>query len=120
MSLVCARGVLGMAVVDQCAVFGVGVLGTSLCKQLLQDSDVKRVVGITKSTTRHAEIREQIGSDGNDARFELVTSTEEKFPNVVFCAPPSGFDDYPKAVEDAVSKLWDGTGVFAFTSSGSM
>jgi hypothetical protein len=40
----------------------------------------------------------------------------------VFCAPPSGFDDYPEAVRDAVTNIWDKSsdGVFVFTSSGGM
>lgn len=47
----------------------------------------------------------------------------EKFKNVVFCAPPSGFDDYPSAVKDSITNLWEGPsggGVFIFTSSGGM
>ena len=121
--VVSGMAVKNVAVGDQCAVFGVGVLGTSLCKQLLEDTDMKRIVGITKSTTRHDEIMKEIGSgsDKDPSRLELTTKFgDEKFPNVVFCAPPSGFDDYPKAVEDAIANLWDGTGVFAFTSSGSV
>jgi len=45
---------------------------------------------------------------------------EEKFANVVFCAPPSGFDDYPGAIKEAADNLWAGPdqGRFVFTSSG--
>jgi hypothetical protein len=72
-------------------------------------------------------------------RFRLLTSDEaynniqEKFDMVVFCAPPSGFDDYPQAVHDAIERLWkkrpnDATqsageqqhGLFVFTSSGAV
>lgn len=45
------------------------------------------------------------------------------FDNVIFCAPPSGFEDYPGAVEYAASELWSGIesgGTFVFTSSGGM
>jgi len=87
------------------------------------------VTGITKTTTRHESIRKTIGSLSND-RFHLRTyddadeATEEaskKYTNVVFCAPPSGFDDYPGAVKDAMDNLWagpDAGGTFVFTSSG--
>lgn len=42
------------------------------------------------------------------------------FKDVVFCAPPSGFDDYPAAVKEAAAQLWSGSasGSFVFTSSG--
>jgi hypothetical protein len=63
---------------------------------------------------------------GESDRFVLKTGEEvegAKFQNVVFCAPPSGFDDYPAAVEDAITNLWAGPsegGAFVFTSSGGM
>jgi hypothetical protein len=50
-------------------------------------------------------------------------SKGQKFDNVVFCAPPSGFEDYGGAVEDAVANVWSGLengGTFVFTSSGGM
>jgi hypothetical protein len=48
---------------------------------------------------------------------------DKSFDTVIFCAPPSGFDDYPGAVEHAASTLWSGLengGSFVFTSSGGM
>lgn len=116
----------------ECAVVGVGVLGTSLCKQLLRDPDLKdwKVTGITKSTKRHEQIlKEVLGEDDRYSdRFGLRTADDnndnKKFNHCVFCAPPSGFDDYPAAVKDAVDNLWLGQidenigGAFAFTSSG--
>ena len=101
-----------------CAVVGVGVLGTSLCRQLLQDN--WQVTGITKTTSRHEQLYQQLGS----TNFHLtVQAKDEKFDHVVFCAPPSGFDDYPAAVGEAAETLWkgpDGGGVFVFTSSGAV
>ena len=50
-----------------------------------------------------------------------------RYRDVVFCAPPSGFDDYPMAVDEVASSLWSGPsssssggggGTFVFTSSG--
>jgi hypothetical protein len=85
--------------------------------------DSRKVTGITKTTNNHGSIREAIG---NNDRFQLVTMDAcqgQQFDNVVFCAPPSGFDDYGGAVEDAVSNVWSGLengGTFVFTSSGGM
>lgn len=117
------------------AIVGCGVLGTSLCKQLLSHPDFasRSVTGITKSTGRHGAIRSQVlggdGDGGNDGeRFQLMTMDDalsryagHPFKDVVFCAPPSGFDDYPSAVKDAATRLWSGAasgGSFVFTSSG--
>lgn len=81
------------------------------------------VVGITKTNNRHANILSEIGP--ND-RFQVKTldeCEEMKFQNVVFCAPPSGFEDYAGSVKDCITKIWAGPsagGVFVFTSSGGM
>jgi len=110
------------------AVIGCGVLGTSLCKQLLESPDFsdRQVIGITKTTNRHESILESVGCSSSD-RFRVMTLEEVKdkcrFQDVVFCAPPSGFDDYGAAVTSAVTDLWSGpseggTGSFVFTSSG--
>jgi hypothetical protein len=80
------------------------------------------VTGITKTTNNHESILASVG--GASDRFEVKTGDECKgrnYQNVVFCAPPSGFDDYPAALEDAITNLWAGSsegGVFVFTSSG--
>jgi nucleoside-diphosphate-sugar epimerase len=104
------------------AVIGCGVLGTSLCKQLLESPDFasRTITGITKTSNRHESILKQVG---DNERFALKTADEiqgQTFRDVVFCAPPSGFDDYPEAVRDAVTNIWDKSsdGVFVFTSSG--
>jgi nucleoside-diphosphate-sugar epimerase len=112
---------------SRCAVVGVGVLGTSLCQQILSSPDFAdtTVTGITRTTNNHESIREQVGAANSD-RLLLTTSDEaadrgEKFRDVCFCAPPSGSDDYPAAVADAIKNLWagpEGGGVFVFTSSG--
>ncbi len=77
------------------------------------------------------------GGEVND-RFQLVTMEEvlastSTFRDVVFCAPPSGFEDYPSAIESAATRLWTGipnnnggegeeevVGSFVFTSSGAV
>ena len=77
---------------------------------------------MTQSTTRHPLILETVGSN----RFSVQTYDAidgKRFRDVVFCAPPSGSNDYPGAVEDAISNVWAGPeagGSFIFTSSGGM
>eukprot|EP00986_Skeletonema_menzelii_P020260 scaffold30667_cov166-Skeletonema_menzelii.AAC.1 len=111
------------------AVVGCGVLGTSLCKQLLSHPDFasRSITAITKSTARHDDIRKQVlQSDIDSDRFTVKTfddvleTSSSSFQDVVFCAPPSGFDNYPSAVKEAAEKLWaaDKSGSFVFTSSG--
>lgn len=116
---------------NNCAVIGVGVLGTSLCRQILEAPEFSdaTVTGITRTSDRHDAIRSDVGWPLTDDRFRLVRSEDflrlegQKFGNVVFCAPPSGFDDYAAAVKEATEKYWAGPeagGVFVFTSSGAV
>jgi len=144
---------------DSIAIVGCGVLGTSLCKQLLSCPDFQSksgrfivsqnlllsimmcaqmqilahslthshllnlVTAITKTSNNHASILNAVGEHQN---FNIVTldniPKEEKYANVIFCAPPSGFEDYPGAIKDAADNLWAGPdqGRFVFTSSGGM
>lgn len=80
-------------------------------------------MGITRTNARHADILAEVGETD---RFRVATIEDcagEKYKNVVFCAPPSGFDDYPAAIENCMSTVWAGPeegGVFIFTSSGAM
>ncbi|KAL7490015.1 hypothetical protein ACHAW6_015738 [Cyclotella cf. meneghiniana] len=107
------------------AIIGMGVLGTSLARQLLESKEYTRITGITKSASRHEDIRNALClHDIYDGRLSLKTmeevlASEEQFRDVVFCAPPSGFEDYPTAVASA-SKLRSSSlgGSFIFTSSG--
>ena len=117
---------------DGVAVVGCGVLGTSLCRQLVENSHFgsRTVVGITKTPSRHEQIRSAVvGQAADDDRLQLLLVTSDdfasqqdssKFKDVVFCAPPSGFDDYPAAVQSAIEDYWDRDlgGCFVFTSSG--
>lgn len=132
-------------------------MGTSLCKQLLAHPHFssRSITGITKSTTRHEAIRREVlgavvlagressspadaeEGEGKKDRFHLVTmdqvlASSYCFRDVVFCAPPSGFEDYSTAVDDAATRLWTGihrssggeeneaVGSFVFTSSGAV
>lgn len=79
------------------------------------------VVGITETKNRHIDIIAQVGDSD---RFQVKTAEEckaEKFQNIVFCAPPSSFDDYPGAIAKCMAEQWSGLsegGAFIFTSSG--
>ena len=81
------------------------------------------VTAITRTTNNHDAIRSAVGEHPN---FNIVTLNnipkEEKFGNIVFCAPPSGSEDYPGDVKKAADNLWAGPeeGRFVFTSSGGM
>jgi nucleoside-diphosphate-sugar epimerase len=106
---------------ESVAIVGMGVLGTSLAKQLLESTDYN-LMGITKTTSRHEDLRNELCSDDNE-RLSLMTmeeaaGTEERYQHVVFCAPPSGFDDYPSAVASAANLRSNDDGSFIFTSSG--
>jgi nucleoside-diphosphate-sugar epimerase len=130
-----------MAIKGDTAVVGVGVLGKHLCRMILEDSSTSsRVVGVTQTRNNHESIRADIGhhhhhAGDSDDRFQLITNEDvaaaaassskklwRRFDNVVFCAPPSGFTDYPLAVRTAMDQLWAGPdhGVFVFTSSGAV
>uniref|UniRef100_A0A7S3PV73 NAD-dependent epimerase/dehydratase domain-containing protein n=1 Tax=Chaetoceros debilis TaxID=122233 RepID=A0A7S3PV73_9STRA len=110
------------------AIVGCGVLGTSLLRQLVTSPEFesKSITAITKTSNNHESILKSVGSSSESSSFDLTTMDEipkdQKFSNVVFCAPPSAFDDYPAAVADASDNLWcgtnDGDGTFVFTSSG--
>lgn len=107
------------------AVVGCGVLGTIVCSKLLTHPAYgsRNIIGITKGTLRHEEIRSaihvQVEEDGEDTslarRFQLLTlndalSQGQRFRDVVFCAPPSGFDDYALAISMVATMLWSGLG----------
>lgn len=118
---------MSSASADGIAVVGCGVLGTSLCRQLLDNPklDSRKVTGITKTTSKHVQIRSAAyGAAVGDDRLQLLTAddiaSDAKFKDVVFCAPPSGFEDYPAAVREAIDQYWDKDlgGCFVFTSSG--
>jgi len=120
------------------AVVGCGVLGTSVCRQLMQERPAlfTSITGITRTTTHHENIRKEVLTADNlvhQEKFILATVDEirqanKKYNNVIFCAPPSGSVDYTKDVEEAVTKFWIGPGnpsslcrnFFLFTSSGAV
>ena len=88
------------------------------------------MTGITKTTNNHDSIqsnildsleKKNIGENFHLSTFDDIPK-EKQFDHVVFCAPPSGFDDYPKAIQSVIDTLWSKSnhGSFVFTSSGGM
>jgi len=71
---------------------------------------------IVKGQTNTDSAHERLESIGVTPRLKTNASPNEKFPFVVFSAPPSGSEDYALEVKHAL-QLWDGTGGFVFTSS---
>lgn len=69
------------------------------------------VVGQTNTDNSH----DRLLSIGMFPRLKEKAG-DERYPFVVFSAPPSGSEDYAAEVEAAL-KFWDGDGAFVFTSS---
>ena len=60
---------------------------------------------------------------GLEPRAKADAPTGQRFPFVLFAAPPSGSADYPGDVAAAAQQLWEGPsggGAFVFTSSNSV
>ena len=111
------------------AIVGMGVLGTSLAKQLLESTECS-IVGVTKTSSRHdallkelCEKKEEYGDRVSLCTMEQALQDSLTCNHVVFCAPPSGFDDYPTAISTAFQFLLSSenkeeVGSYIFTSSG--
>ena len=123
-----------------------------VCSQLLSHRHFasRIVVGVTRTEARHESIRRSVlhVDDDDDVekkggRFRLATLDEvlatttatttacgsrrptRQYEDVVFCAPPSGFDDYASGIAEVATRLWSSAatprrrrGSFVFTSSG--
>ncbi|XP_078436195.1 NAD(P)-binding Rossmann-fold superfamily protein [Wolffia australiana] len=91
-------------------IVGPGVLGRIIADLWKKDYPGSQVAGQTLTTDHHDDLR-QLGihpiSSGSNV---------EKFPNVIFCAPPSRSADYIADIRSAAA-CWSGEGSFLFTSS---
>ncbi|XP_057853587.2 uncharacterized protein LOC131063707 isoform X2 [Cryptomeria japonica] len=92
-------------------IVGPGVLGRLVAESWKKENPSCRVVGQTRSTDHHQELQ-NLGIKP----CLKGTQTSERFPFVIFCAPPSGSGDYPDDVR-AATLQWNGEGSFLFTSS---
>ncbi|PIA61658.1 hypothetical protein AQUCO_00300885v1 [Aquilegia coerulea] len=105
---VSSTGLVGQ---DDLLIVGPGVLGRIVAQQWKQEHPGCQIVGQTMTTDHHEELI-------NIGIKPLLKGTEsiQKFPYVIFCAPPSRTVDYPADVRLAASN-WNGKGSFIFTSS---
>lgn len=92
-------------------VVGPGVLGSQVGSKWLQAKPGARVVGQTNTDRSHSALKQL----GIEARTK-DQATDEQFANVIFCAPPSGSDDYQAEIK-AAAQLWSQEGTLLFTSS---
>lgn len=95
-------------------IVGAGTLGTLVAQQWQKLHPSSKIFGLTRTATRHEQLRSMgvfpILKDGAEAELEGGA------PFVLYCAPPSGSNDYAADVS-AASSLWNGVGSFLFTSS---
>ncbi|CAM9386912.1 unnamed protein product [Pylaiella littoralis] len=99
-------------------VVGAGYLGKKVGTLWNAKHPDAKMIGETRSFTRHGN---SMPSGMTHARRKHREEQGIKMPNVVFCANPGeGNSDYAREVFRAVEEVWDGTGVFLFTSSGSV
>lgn len=100
-------------------IVGPGVLGAYAGLLWRQAFPGAEVVAQTNSDERHARLRDAgLTPRVRPADFaaSAAGAKAEKFPFVLFAAPPSGSDDYAAEVAAAAAR-WDGTGCMVFTSS---
>ncbi|GMI70337.1 EMBRYO DEFECTIVE 2799 [Hibiscus trionum] len=92
-------------------IVGPGVLGRLVAEKWREEHPGCQIYGQTATTDHHDEL---LSLGINPLLKE--TKTDQKFPYVIFCAPPSRTPDYPGDVRLA-ALCWNGEGSFVFTSS---
>ncbi|CAM8929907.1 unnamed protein product [Rhodiola kirilowii] len=103
-----SSGVIGQ---HDLLIVGPGVLGRLVAQKWREEYPDSQILGQTVTTNHHDELV-QIGI--TPSLKGMVPS--QKFPYVIFCAPPYQTSDYPGDVRLAVSH-WNNEGCFLFTSS---
>ncbi|KAE8688373.1 NAD(P)-binding Rossmann-fold superfamily protein isoform 2 [Hibiscus syriacus] len=92
-------------------IVGPGVLGHLVAEKWREEHPGCQIYGQTVTTDHHDEL---LSLGINPLLKE--TKTDQKFPYVIFCAPPSKTPDYPGDIRLAALS-WNGEGSFVFTSS---
>lgn len=92
-------------------IVGPGVLGRLVAQKWRQEIPGCEVYGQTMTTDHHNELIQM----GINPSLKWTEATH-KFPNVLYCAPPSRTKDYAHNVRLAALS-WNGEGSFVFTSS---
>ncbi|XVF38637.1 hypothetical protein REPUB_Repub20aG0119400 [Reevesia pubescens] len=101
----------GMVGQNDLLIMGPGVLGRLVAEKWREEHPGCQIYGQTVTRDHHDEL---ISMGINPVLKE--TQTDQKFPYVIFCAPPSKTPDYPGDVRMAALS-WNGEGSFLFTSS---
>ncbi|KAK8276273.1 hypothetical protein V6Z12_D10G188100 [Gossypium hirsutum] len=92
-------------------IVGPGVLGRLVAEKWREEHPGCQIYGQTVTTDHHNEL---ISLGINP--FLKETKTDQKFPYVIFCAPPSKTPDYAGDIRLAALS-WNGEGSFVFASS---
>ncbi|XP_062108536.1 uncharacterized protein LOC133819340 [Humulus lupulus] len=92
-------------------IVGPGVLGRLVAQKWREDHPGCQIYGQTVTADHHEELVEM----GINPSLKGMDASN-KFPYVIFCAPPSRSADYPGDVREA-GLSWNGEGSFLFTSS---
>ncbi|KAK3441004.1 hypothetical protein EUGRSUZ_B01266 [Eucalyptus grandis] len=92
-------------------IVGPGVLGRLVAERWREEHSGCQIHGQTVTSDHHDEL----------VKLGIIpslkgTKTDQRFPYVIFCAPPSRTSDYPGDVRLAALS-WNGEGSFLFTSS---
>ncbi|KAM7485130.1 hypothetical protein LguiA_001139 [Lonicera macranthoides] len=98
----------GLVGANDLLIVGPGVLGCIVAEKWREEHPGSKITGQTVTTDHHSELIET----GINPCLKVMN----KFPYVIFCAPPSRSSDYPGDVWEAASH-WNGEGSFLFTSS---
>ncbi|KAF7842936.1 uncharacterized protein G2W53_005234 [Senna tora] len=92
-------------------IVGPGVLGRLVADKWREENPGCQVYGQTRTTDHHDELVQM----GINPSLNWTEATQ-KFPYVIYCAPPSRTSDYSGNVRLAALS-WNGEGSFLFTSS---
>ncbi|KAE8736022.1 hypothetical protein F3Y22_tig00000218pilonHSYRG00194 [Hibiscus syriacus] len=92
-------------------IVGPGVLGRLVAEKWREEHPGCQIHGQTVTADHHEEL---LSLGINPLLKETIT--DQKFPYVIFCAPPSKTPDYPGDIRLAALS-WNGEGSFVFTSS---
>lgn len=92
-------------------IVGPGVLGRLVAEKWREEHPRCQITGETVTTDHHDELIKM----GINPTLKGV-KRDQKFPYVIFCAPPSRSSDYAGDVGE-IASLWNGEGSFLFTSS---
>uniref|UniRef100_A0A5B7AXH1 NAD(P)-binding domain-containing protein n=1 Tax=Davidia involucrata TaxID=16924 RepID=A0A5B7AXH1_DAVIN len=101
----------GLVGANDLLIVGPGVLGRLVAEKWREEHPGCQIFGETMTTDHH----EELIKIGINPSLKGAKATQ-KFPYVIFCAPPSRTSDYPEDVR-AASSNWNGEGSFLFTSS---